>query len=147
MDLTPAERAQAVVRYLAKKNGITQAQVGLRLGYTNKSALSGVLTGSKRLPEKFGEKLAALDPAVNPDFLSGDSNDMLLPGYDQPAIQPSGAQQQAAPVGVVVPYDQLLKLLASLSEAVSSQQETIRSQQEMIRAAYGAAQAEKGSIG
>ena len=147
MELLPHERAQAVVRYLAKKNGITQAQVGLRLGYTNKSALSGVLTGSKRLPEKFGEKLAALDPSINPDFLTGASDEMLLPGYDQPAIQPTGAQQQAAPVGVVVPYDQLLKMLASLSEAVSSQQETIRSQQEMIRAAYGAARAEKGSIG
>lgn len=71
MELLPHERAQAVVRYLAKKNGITQAQVGLRLGYTNKSALSGVLTGSKRLPEKFGEKLAALDPSINPDFLTG----------------------------------------------------------------------------
>lgn len=138
MELLPHERAQAVVRYLAKKNGITQAQVGLWLGYTNKSALSGVLTGSKRLPEKFGEKLAALDPSINPDFLTGASDEMLLPGYDQPAIQPTGAQQQAAPVGVVVPYDQLLQMLSSLSKAVRSQQETIRSQQELIRSLAGA---------
>ena len=146
MELLPNERAQAVVRYLAKKNSTSQKQVGLRLGYTNKSALSAVLNGSKPLPEKFCAKLAALDPSINPDFLAGTSDEMLRPGFDQPAIQPTGARQ-VTPSGVLIPYDQLLQMLSSLSQDVSSQQETIRSQQEMLRASYGSTLAEKGTIG
>lgn len=109
MELLPHERAQAVVRYLAKKNGITQAQVGLRLGYTNKSALSAVLNGSKPLPEKFCAKLAALDPSINPDFLAGTSDEMLRPGFDQPAVLPTGSQQ-VTPSG---PHNQKGKMLVS----------------------------------
>lgn len=142
MDLTPSERARAVVRYLAKKNGITQAQVGLRLGYTNKSALSAVLNGLKPLPEKFGEKLAALDPSINPAFLSCESDEMLLTS-EQPAAHSVGGSVP----GVFVSSEQLLQMLTTLTDAVRSQQETIRSQQETIRASLDSFPLEKGNIG
>lgn len=148
MDLTPHERAQAVVRYLAKKNGLTQAQIGLQIGYTNKSALSSVLNGLKPLPAKFGEKLTGLDPSINPAFLSGESNEMLLPGSDQPAVPPAfGKIAPGGPAGVFISSEQLLQMLTTLTDAVRSQQETIRSQQETIRASLGSVPLEKGNIG
>jgi len=148
MDLTQSERAQAVVRYLAKKNGVTQAQVGRRLGYSNKSALSAILNGLKPLPIKFAEKLTELDPSINPAFLSGDSDEMLLPGFDQPSVSSaSGRGVPGGPSGVFIATEQLLQMLTTLTDAVRSQQETIRSQQETIRASLGTLPLEKGNIG
>ena len=77
MGLSQSERAKIVVRYLAKKSGITQFEVGQRLGYTNKSAFSSVIGGEKVLPRKFCDRLAALDPEINPDFITGKSDEML----------------------------------------------------------------------
>ena len=148
MDLTPSERAQAAVRYLAKKNGLTQAQIGQKIGYTNKSALSSVLNGLRPLPAKFGEKLIALDPSINPAFLSGESDEMLLPGSDQPFVPPvPGRGVSGGPAGVFISSEQLLQMLTTLTDAVRSQQETIRSQQETIRASLGSVPLEKGNIG
>lgn len=124
MDLTQAERAKIVVRYLAKKSGITQFDVGQRLGYTNKSAFSAILGGQKVLPRKFCERLAALDPEVNPDFLSGDSDEMLRPGNDQPPV-PEIIHKQQTPSGVYLPLE-LVQMFTDLSSTVRSQQETIR---------------------
>ena len=126
MQLSPAERAQAVVKYLAKKFGVTQAQIGERIGYTNKSALSTVLNGGKALPKKFGEKLSALDPEINPDFLTGESEEMLRPGGDQPFIPGSPRQPSAdVPAGIYLPAE-CVRMFSDLSAAVRSQQETIR---------------------
>ena len=127
MSLSPSERARIVVRYLAKKSGITQAQVGQKIGYTNKSAFSAVLGGSKALPLKFGERLAALDPEINPDFLTGASDDMLRPGYEQPAVPEflAGPAERPAPSGVFLPLE-LVQMFTDLSATIRSQQETIR---------------------
>jgi len=125
MDLTLAERAQIVVRYIAKKNGITQAEVGAKLGYTNKSALSAVLNGQKTLPVKFGEKLAALDQEINPAFLSGDSDEMLRPEYAQPTVPEIIAKKQERQSGVYLPLE-LVQMFTDLSSTIRSQQETIR---------------------
>ncbi len=129
MELSSAERAKIVVRYLAKKSGITQAEVGQKMGYTNKSAFSGVLNGQRILPRKFCERLASLDPEINPAFLSGDSDDMLLPGKDQPAIpemyNPMPRHEQDRPSGIYLPLE-LVKMFTDMSETIKSQQETIR---------------------
>lgn len=125
MDLSPAERARIVVRYLAKKSGITQAQVGQKMGYTNKSAFSAVINAQKTLPVKFGERLAALDPEINPDFLSGKSDEMLRPEYAQPTIPEIFEKQHERPSGVYLPLE-LVKMFTALSETLRSQQETIR---------------------
>ena len=127
MQLSPAERAQAVVKYLAKKFGVTQAQIGERIGYTNKSALSAVLNGGKILPKKFGEKLAALDPDINIDFLNGTSDYMLL-SEAQPADPQSYPPRVEAPApadGIYIPRE-LAQMFSDLSAAVRSQQETLR---------------------
>ena len=125
MDLTLAERAQIVIRYIAKKAGTTQAEIGKKIGYSNKSALSAVLNGQKTLPAKFGEKLAALDPEINPAFLSGESDEMLRPEYAQPPVPEMFARKQERPAGVYLPLE-LVKMFTDLSATVRSQQETIR---------------------
>ena len=126
MQLTPAERAQAVVRYLAKKLGVTQAQIGERIGYTNRSALSAVLTGAKVLPQNFGGKLASLDPEINPAFLSGESDEMLRPGSDQPFVPESPRPvPDSGAAGVFLPPE-AVQMFRDLSATVRSQQETIR---------------------
>jgi len=125
MELTPAERARIVVRYLAKKAGITQAEIGQKIGYTNKTAFSAVLGGHKALPEKFGEKLAALDPEINPAFLSGESDEMLLPGSVQPPVAEVYGRPPEQPSGVYLPLE-LVKMFTDLSATIRSQQETIR---------------------
>ena len=125
MDLSLAERAKIVVRYLAKKGRITQAEVGQKMGYTNKSAFSAVLNGQKTLPVKFGDRLAALDPEINPDFLAGTSDEMLRPEHSQPTVPEIFAKQQERPSGVYLPLE-LVKMFTDLSETIRSQQETIR---------------------
>ena len=125
MDFSPAERARIVVRYLAKKQGITQAELGQKIGYGNKSAFSAVLNGQKALPVKFGEKLAALDAEINPDFLAGSSDEMLRPEYAQPPVPEIFTKQQERPSGVYLPLE-LVKMFTDLSETIRSQQETIK---------------------
>lgn len=126
MDLSLADRARIVVRYLAKKEQITQAEIGQKIGYTNKSAFSAVLNGQKTLPVKFGEKLAALDPEINPDFLAGHSDDMLRSVYAQPTVPDLFAKQQERPSGVYLPLE-LVQMFNDMSSTIRSQQETIRS--------------------
>lgn len=125
MDLSLAERARIVVRYLAKKEGITQAEVGQKIGYTNKSAFSSVINGQKTLPVKFGEKLAALDKEINPDFLAGTSDEMLRPEFAQPTVPEMILKKQERPSGIYLPLE-LVKMFTDLSDTIRSQQETIR---------------------
>lgn len=124
MGLSQSERAKIVVRYLAKKSGITQFEVGQKLGYTNKSAFSSVIGGQKVLPRKFCDRLAGLDPEINPDFITGRSDEMLRPGYEQPTV-PELFQNPPAASGVYLPLE-LVKLFTNLSDTIRSQQETIR---------------------
>ena len=119
MALSTSNRAKIVVRYLAQKGSVTQAQIGQKLGYTNRSAFSAVLSGLKPMPRDFCEKLAAIDPEINPAFLSGESNDMLLPGRVQDVpVEPKQ-------IGVFLPIE-MVQMFTDLSATVRSQQETIR---------------------
>lgn len=122
MELTANERAQAVVRYLAKKTGYAQMEIGKQLGYTNKSSLSQVLNGTKPLPAKFTEKLCALYPEINQDFIRGTSDKLLLSELNdqEPAVKPG-----IKPSGVYIPLE-LVQMFTELSATVRSQQETIR---------------------
>ena len=124
MSLSQSERAKIVVRYLAQKAGIKQFDIGRKMGYTNKSAFSAVLGGQKSLPRYFCERLAALDPEINLAFLTGESNEMLLPGKEQPPV-PELSFKQPAASGVYLPLE-LVKLFTNLSDTIRSQQETIR---------------------
>lgn len=121
MELTLPERAKLVVRYLSQKLGVTQAEIGEKMGYSNRSAFSAVLNGLKVLPAKFGERLAALDAEINPDFLAGSSDKMLR--SEPSALE--ALKQQDRPSGVYLPLE-LVKMFTDLSETVRSQQETIR---------------------
>lgn len=124
MGFSQSERAKIVVRYLAKKQGITLFEVGQKLGYTNKSAFSSVIGGQKELPRKFGERVAKVFPEINPDFMAGRSDEMLRPGYDQPEV-PELLAGQGKASGVYLPLE-LVKLFINLSETIRSQQDTIR---------------------
>ena len=124
MGFSQSERAKIVVRYLAKKQGITLFEVGQQMGYTNRSAFSSVLGGQKDVPRRFIDRLTKVFPEINPGFILGKSDEMLRPGYDQPAVpELIGAHGQAS--GVYLPLE-LVKLFTNLSDTIRSQQETIR---------------------
>lgn len=125
------ERAQAVVRYLAKKTGQNQYEIGRQIGYTNKSSFSMLLNGKSSFPETIPERLAALDPSINIDFLRGTSDKMLLNSDEQPlfvSTDPDQAPEPSkppVPMGVYVPGE-LIQIMTDLGATIRSQQETIR---------------------
>ena len=128
------ERIQAVVRYLAKKTGQNQYELGQQLGYTNKSAFSAMLNGRAQIPGAVPERLAALDPTINIDFLLGTSDKMLVGPAEQPLFistdpdqVPTHPEPQKPPVpmGVYVPGE-LVQIMTDLGSTIRSQQETIR---------------------
>lgn len=124
MDFSPSGRAKIVVQYVAQKQKITMAKVGQKMGYTNRSAFSAVINGLKVMPMNFVERLAALDPDINPDFLTGTSDEMLLSEHERPAT-PELFPRQGAASGVYLPLE-LVTLFTNLSDTIRSQQETIR---------------------
>ena len=128
MDLKPHERAQNVVRYLAKKRGCTQAEIGQEVGRNNRQAFSAVLNGKVRMPAKMAQRLAALDPEINPQYLTGESDVMLKGGASDPPLR---NEPEARP-GVYIPPE-LIQMITDMSASLRSQQETLRSQQETIR--------------
>ena len=127
------ERAQAVVRYLAKKTGQNQYEIGRQIGYTNKSSFSMLLNGKSSFPETIPERLAALDPSINIDFLRGTSDKMLLNSDEQPLFISTDPDQAPAqepprppvPMGVYIPGE-LIQIMTDLGATIRSQQETIR---------------------
>ena len=128
MELSLADRAKIVAQYLSNKEGITQAQLGEKMGYSNRSAFSAVLNGLKTMPANFCERLASLDPVIdpeiNPDFLTGKSDEMLRPESGQPAA-PGLSTKQPGASGIYLPLE-LVKMFTDMSETIKSQQETIR---------------------
>ena len=127
MDMTLAERTQAVVRYLAKKAKKTQFEIGQELGYTNKSSFSAVLNGKSPIPKMLPKRIVALDPSVNIDFLLGISDDMLMPGYSRHTDTAGGNQTppQSQGAGVWLPIE-LVRMFTDMSATIRSQQDTIR---------------------
>lgn len=125
------ERAQAVVRYLAKKTGQKQYEIGQKIGYLNKSSFSMLLNGKSSFPDSIPERLAALDPTINIDFLRGTSDKMLLGDEEQPLFIPAPEpaepelKKPPVPMGVYVPGE-LIQMLTKMSDTINSQQEMIR---------------------
>ncbi len=127
MDLTLADRCRMVVKWIAEQKKITMSQVGELIGYNNASSFSQVLNSKRDMPSTFPERIASLDPRINIDFLTGDSDDMLLTGDDLPA--PGGqVKRQGKPPkdssGAYLPPE-LMQMFSDLSAAVRGQQETI----------------------
>lgn len=138
MDLTHAERLKTVVRWLSVALGKNQAEIARDCGYDNNTYFSQLLNGKKQIAASLDEKLAALHPDLNIDFLRGNSDNMFLPGSGQPSMPglfiPVTKKKEAA--GVLVPAE-FVQMINDLSSIIKGQQETIQSQQETIRLMVG----------
>ena len=105
MELSQSERARLVVRWAASQRGVNQKDIGEMVGYPNNTYFSNLLSGRKPISATLLEKIAALDPRINIDFLTGVSDDMLI-GDEQPALpesQPSASPAAPSRVGIYVP--------------------------------------------
>lgn len=127
MDFSGAERIKAVVKWYSGQTGKTQREIGGSIGYPKDSIFSQFLNGHKEIPKALPEKIASLDPRINIDYLTGDSDDMLLPGNVQP-VPGELVKRTEKPTkqtsGVYLPTE-LVQMFSDLSAAVRSQQETI----------------------
>ena len=149
MDLTHAERLKTVVRWLSVALGKTQAEIARDCGYENNTYFSQLLNGKKPIAASLDDKLAALHPDLNIEYLRGNSDDMFIPGSGQPSMPGLFAATKPSPKkeeGVYVPAE-FVQMITNLSNIIQGQQQTIQSQQETIRAALGVSSVEKGRIG
>ena len=124
MAISQADRARMIVRWLSDQTNKNMREIGVELGYDNPSYFSQLLNGKKNIPFSLLEKLAALDPRINLDFLKGESEEMLLPGNVQPRPDLISVPASAKKTGVFLP-NELVQMFSDLSAAVRSQQETI----------------------
>ena len=135
MVLTHAERARAVVQYLAGQTGKKQHEIGQLVGFNNRSAFSQILNGHKGMPKTMPERLSSLDPRINILFLTGESDDMLLPapgGPETPRIStqtPSGDKSSTRTTnepenGIFIPTE-LVQMITDLSTTIKDQQKMI----------------------
>ena len=138
MAMTRAERLRLVVKWITAELGKSQQEIGEALGYPNGSYFSQLLNGKKPIAASLDGKLAALDPRINPAFLSGESSEMLLPGEEGLPFSPetartggagdcatrSGKAQKSA--GIFVPAE-LAQMVTDLSATVREQQRIIGS--------------------
>ena len=136
MILTLAERARAVVQYLAGQTGKQQYEIGQLVGFNNRSAFSQILNGHKDMPNTMPERLSALDPRINIAYLTGESDEMLLPphtGRETPQISTNDPSDGKSPTekvncpkdGVFVPSE-LVQMISDLSATIKDQQKMIR---------------------
>ena len=127
MELSHAERLKTVVRWLTVALGKTQAEIASACGYENGAYFSQLLNGWKPIAASLDDKLAALHPDLNIEYLRGTSDAMFLPGAGHPAVAPASptAMKEKAPDGLLIPGE-LVQLFSDLSATVRSQQETIR---------------------
>ena len=135
MVLTHAERARLVIRFLMNQTKKTQAELAQELGYGNATVLSQILNGKKAMPNDLPDRIAALDPQINVAFLTGESDDMLIPppgGPEMPCIStqtPSGGKSPIRKVnepenGIFVPAE-LVQMISDLSTTIKDQQKMI----------------------
>jgi transcriptional regulator with XRE-family HTH domain len=127
MEDSHAERLKFVVRWLAVALGKTQADIARECGYDNSTYFSQLLNGRKPIAASLDEKVAALHPDLNVEFLRGNSDSMFIPGASQPAMPAQAAPpaKKPRPEGVFIPAE-LVQMFTDLSATVRSQQETIR---------------------
>ena len=127
MEFSLPQRAQMVVKWLASERGVNQRDIGVLLGYTSNTSFSQVLNDKKVFPKTLPERLAALDPRINIDFLTGISDEMLV-GETQPSDNSGQLKQQPIPtprVGIFVPPE-LAQMVTDLTSIVRDQQAMIR---------------------
>lgn len=98
------------------------SKIGEMVGYSNASAFSQVLNSKKKLPPSLPERIAALDPRINIDFLTGESQDMIL--GEEPQEEPQVDRRYKQREGVYMPPE-LLQMFADLSSTVKDQQQLI----------------------
>jgi len=131
MELSLNQRAQMAVKWLASQRGVNQKDIGVLLGYTSSTSFSQVLNDKRAYPKKFPERIAALDPRINIDFLTGVSDEMLI-GEGTPEVKPKEPAQPVSRVGIFVPPE-LAQMVTDLTSTIKEQQATVREQQAMIR--------------
>ena len=136
MVLSLAERARLVLRFLMGQTKKTQAEIAGELGYGNATVLSQYLNGKKKMPKDLPARIAALDPCINVNFLTGDSDEMLLydasQGTEMPQestntvpVDESPDKQPFRPEnGIFVPGE-LVQMISDMSATIKDQQKII----------------------
>lgn len=100
------------------------------LGYTSNTSFSQVLNDKKVFPKNLPERIAALDPRINIDFLTGISDEMIV---GEGAVEPKRQEPIQSPrVGIFIPPE-LAQMVTDLTALMREQQATIREQQSTIR--------------
>ena len=80
------DRLKILIRYLVKSGAVkSQKEMGQQMGYTNESSFSQVVNAKVPWPKSFGEKLKAVEPAVNIDWLLTGEGEMLRPASSGPS--------------------------------------------------------------
>lgn len=149
MDFTHAERLKTVVRWLSIALGKTQADIARECGYDNSTYFSQLLNGKKPIAASLDDKLAAMHPDLNIEYLRGNSDDMFISGAGHPPMPGSFAPTKPTTKkgdGIYVPAE-FVQMITNLSDIIKGQQQTIQSQQETIRAVLGGGSVEKGRLG
>lgn len=131
MELSLNQRAQMVVKWLALQRGVNQKDIGLLLGYTSNTSFSQVLNDKKTAPKNLPQRIAALDPRINIDFLTGLSDEMIIGEGKVEAKPQETVHAGGSRVGVYVPPE-LAQMVTDLAAAVREQQTTIRTLVETI---------------
>lgn len=136
MGLTQTERIRTIVYWLSGQTGKPLHEIGRTLGYNNRSAFSQVLNGPKAVPKDFPERVAALDPRINIDFLTGASDEMFVNANNAQETAPESHEiapvdnknpirrEKRAENGVFVPAE-LVQMITDLSATIKDQQKMI----------------------
>lgn len=119
------ERANYAIKWLCHANHRKQSDVASELGYKNASVLSQILTGKKPVPTNLANRIAALNPRINIDFLLGSSDQLLLDGPN-PEVEPPVdiTARSTKPKSVTIPPE-LATMFADMTATIKSQQELI----------------------
>lgn len=125
MVLSRSDRCRMVVKWLSEQRKIPMSKVGELIGYNNASSFSQVLNDKRDIPSTFPDRIASLDPRINIDFLTGESDEMLLPGNTQPETDELAKRQSKARESGVYMPPELLQMFADLSSTVRDQQQLI----------------------
>ena len=83
-----ATRYKLLVAYI-KEHGIAKSQkdLGEKLGYTNESGFSQIITGRVPEPRDFHIKLKSLVPNLNTEWLNTGNGDMFIDGHSTNIVQ------------------------------------------------------------
>ena len=80
------QRIKKVVKYaIVQGVGENQAEIGQKMGYSNKSAFSHVLNGQDKEPNNFVGRLLELVPDVNAQWIETGEGEMLNDSKQKPS--------------------------------------------------------------